>query len=52
MDDKQVIQTCRFWYEHNNLVEDFQAFQSLYFSQHQEEYLTVYPVNRKDDSNE
>ena len=52
MDDKQVIQACHFWYEHNGQAEDYQAFQALYFSQHQEEYLTVHPVNRKDDSNE
>lgn len=52
MDDQQVIRVCHFWYEHNNQVEDYQAFQALYFSQHQEEYLAVYPINRKDDSNE
>ncbi len=52
MDDRQVIQVCHFWYEHNDLVQDYQAFQTLYFQQHQEEYLKVYPINRKDDSNE
>lgn len=40
---------CHFWYEHNDLVEDCQAFQALYFQRHRGEYLAVYPVNNREE---
>ncbi len=49
MDDDQVSQACHHWYEENNLVEDYQAFQALYFQQHRGEYLAVYPINNQEE---
>ena len=28
MGDGQVIRACHFWYEHNSLAEDYQAFEA------------------------
>ncbi len=37
MDDGQVIRACHFWYEHNDLVEDYQAFQARFLKEYQEQ---------------
>lgn len=37
MDDQQVIRACHFWYEENNLVEDYQAFQARLLKEYQEQ---------------
>lgn len=33
MDDVEVIQNCHWWYEENNLVDDYRIFEENYLKQ-------------------
>lgn len=32
MDDNEVVQKCHWWYEENNLADDYRAFEDDYYS--------------------